>query len=208
MESDLKPVVLDFYGLPGSGKSTISHQFVLEEKKKGKRVVEPTYVLDHKKRPFSRKIYKFITLLILFIFKHHLYSEIKSLVQKNGYTKKNGMFNQITNIGLKIHFYKKYLNKVDLLVFDEGFAQAAISLSIQEKFSPYDNLQRIIGLLTHRPNICFRYVECNHKTALERIALRHSNDTRIEKLESKEERLLLMKQYLKAVKELNHSVTV
>ena len=207
MESNLGPNIIDFYGLPGSGKSTTSHNVALKYKNNGKKVVEPSYDLDHEKHKISRKIYKLSILLRTFFFSHKTYLFFKHLAKKNGYTIKNGQINQISNICLKIHFLKKYnKRKLDYIIFDEGIAQAAISLSINSKIAPSQNLKDILLGIKQKIKIQYIYIPCEVNTALERVASRNSKDTRIEKQRTRAAQFLLMNRYNELVSEIRGSV--
>ncbi len=62
MADDLnKPIIIDFFGLPGCGKSTVSHMLAEELRKQGKVVSEPSYDTDHKLSQVKRKTNKIIS---------------------------------------------------------------------------------------------------------------------------------------------------
>ena len=46
--------VIEFCGLPGTGKSTVSHILAQRLRECGQNVIEPSYDLDHKSSPFVR----------------------------------------------------------------------------------------------------------------------------------------------------------
>ena len=58
MEDHISAVVFDYYGIPGSGKTTFSHRLAEGYRADGKRVAEPSYDLDHKKNRIIRKLEK------------------------------------------------------------------------------------------------------------------------------------------------------
>lgn len=113
MGSDLgkETVILDFFGVPGSGKTTKSHEIAESYRRKGKLVVEPSYDLDHCRSSWKRKISKLLMTDGLFAVENSAYKDARSLVEKNGYNSTNGKSNQIVNIATKLYSIKKYSGK-------------------------------------------------------------------------------------------------
>lgn len=206
MGHNLETTILDYYGIPGSGKSTLSHNAAVELEKANKIVVEPSFALDHSYPKVLRKIIKFNILLSTLLFKRDLYKRIKLLVEINNYNPATGMYNQISNICSKLHFIFKYWKKVDYIVFDEGLAQASISLSINSSVHPLNNLNSIKSFIPNIPCITYKCVNCDESDALHRILARKSRDTRIEKQKDVRAQILLLKLYSKLVNQLKEGL--
>lgn len=197
MGSDLgrKTAVLDFFGVPGSGKTTKSHEIAESYRRKGKVVVEPSFELDHNRTSWRRKTSKLLMTGWLFVVEKSAYKSIKSLVEKNGYNNKNGKTNQIVNIATKLYATYKHYGTADYIIFDEGFAQAAISLSVNSSISADANLRALLDLIKTVHDFQLIDTRLSIVEALRRIEERNSNDTRIETIKTEQEREDLMKRY-------------
>jgi thymidylate kinase len=201
MGSDLKKtIVLDFFGVPGSGKTTKSHEIAESYRRKKKTVVEPSYDLDHGKSSTMRKIIKLWMLIQLPGKKR---TSIKELVRKNGYNSSNGELNQIVNIASKIYAIKKYDGRVDYIIFDEGLAQAAISLSVNSEIPADNNLKQIINIIKTIPEVHLIDTRLSIVEALRRIEKRNSGDTRIEAMKTVQEKEKMMERYEEAVNQID-----
>lgn len=201
-----KTTIMDFYGIPGSGKTTKSHLLAGEYRKAGKTVIEPSYNYDHGCSSILRRIKK-VSIAITFRFMHpYRYSYLKSLVKLNGYVINNGYYSQIVNVITKIHAIEKYSGQYDYIIFDEGIAQTAISLSVNSDIPCADNFYMLMKAIRSKSMLRLFDIRLNISEAMERIRMRNSGDTRVEKLKTETEKIALMKRYEKSVKEI--SVTV
>lgn len=197
-------IIWDFFGIPGSGKSTASHKSSNEYKELGLKILEPSYELDHNKSKIARKIIKIKYTFFLMLKSPITFLKIYHLTKNNLYTLKNGQLNQIINIAVKIWIIYHYKGKYDYIVFDEGIAQAAISLSVNSHIKASTNLKELLKILSQRINIRFICIDCDLQEALKRIEKRNSRDTRIECLQSKDEKYDLILKYDNAVKEIDN----
>lgn len=195
METNLKyPISLEFYGLPGCGKSTVSHKLADELRTDGWNVWEPSYDIDRKYIPIIRKIVKLWKLFGFAIKNYELYTNICSLVKKNGYKGKDAMSHRI-NIALKV---LSYLNckEYDIIIWDEGVTQAAISLSFNSSCSILENERSINGLIGDIR--CLKiYVYVDIQTAMNRMELRYTCDSRVEKMKTVEYKHFFLNNFLK-----------
>lgn len=198
MENNLKTVILDFYGLPGAGKSTVSHLLAESLRKKGHEVYEPTYDLDHNKNSYLRKIYK-----LLSSGKYGVFHPIRLclciiLVRRYGYRKIKDVISQTINIMIKYYVLNK-TNRYDYIIFDEGLCQSAISLSIL-KLPEKANV--IAKYLYKDLDVVFNikpiYLVTDIEQALMQMDNRNGNDSRVEKIVDIKEKDRLMGRYLKA----------
>lgn len=199
----MNTVVIDYYGIPGSGKTTYSHQLAEEYRANGKKVVEPSYNLDHKKSRIGRKITKLFMAMHITVWNFQRAKAVVALVKDNGYTKENGFFNQCVNILTKIYALKKHSNKCDYIIFDEGLAQSAISLSVCSGVNASENLRRLLQLVGSIGKINFQEIKVEPEKALKYIQQRNSRDTRIEQLDTDEEKRLLMQKYVQAAEQIS-----
>lgn len=203
MGSDLRrTVILDFYGVPGSGKTTESHEIAKSYRKLGNTVIEPSYQLDHGKSIIVRRIKKIQQLLSL---QKAEKNAIRIIVRNNGYSPGKGEVSQTINIATKLYAVKKYYGSFDYIIFDEGFAQAAVSLSVNSQVPADENLNQILALTDPIPKLQLVYVKLSISEALKRIANRNSRDTRVEAMQTEQAKIALMKQYEKAANQISEA---
>ncbi len=185
MGSDIKDktLFLEFYGLPGCGKSTVSHALSNELRKQGKTVIEPTYDIDHKYSKSVRRIIKLSKLVRYSLLYPQKYIALCTLIRKNGY-KGAGLLSQTVNITSKLWAYDHA--KSDYVIFDEGLTQSAISLEIFNGNS-LRNEFNLFRLCKKRKTIKF-YIKVSPEIALIRMKKRNKHDSRIEKIIDKDER--------------------
>ena len=190
-------VFLEFYGLPGCGKSTISHMVAEKLRKCNKTVSEPTYDVDHKHNKVVRKMIKTINAIKYGICSPESFIGLIRITKANGYTGVLAL-NQIVNIAWKLLIYKQ--SKVDYVVFDEGLIQSAVSLTqtYNCKKNSADNvstLNKLCGKCRVRLiNVCVSVEE-----AQRRMFSREKHDSRIEKIKN-------IKQQEEALREFNRQL--
>lgn len=200
MESDIKnTIVLDFFGIPGSGKSTESHEIAERYRREGKSVIEASYRLDHEFSAVRRTTAKLLMLLSLPFEKR---KRINALAKKNGYNRSNGKLNQAVNVASKLFAVKKYNGKTDYIIFDEGFAQAAISLSVNSKIPADENYREIRSLLDDPPEMRLIAARLSIDEALRRIARRNTRQSRVEAIQSAHGKRAMMKRYEAAAEQI------
>ena len=181
-------VILEFYGLPGSGKSTISHRVASKLKKEGKKIYEPTYVTDHIYSIRKRKIIKFIQLIRYVITRPDKYRKLKRIIKENGYRGKD-IIVHMANIAPKLIVYDKAYE--DYIIFDEGLVQSAVSLVRGQQIGS-ENEIRLRELCKSRSVLKF-YLKIDIKKAIERMSLRDKHDSRIEAISDIKQKEKLLK---------------
>jgi len=182
MGSDIKDktVFLEFYGLPGSGKSTISHLVAEELRRKGKIVAEPTYDTDHRYSRNVRRGIKLLRLIRYVLYNPRKYKELCKQIRTNGYTGTEVLL-QAANITPKLWEYDHA--KADFVIFDEGLTQSAIALSAN-KGGNSEN-ERFLYDLCQQRSVRKLYINVTPETALSRMVGRDKHDSRIEKIKDK-----------------------
>lgn len=201
-------IILDYYGIPGSGKTTKSHEKANDCRKKGMTIVEPSYDLDHRHNVMARKLYKLLMTAHIFFSHHNTFSKIQKIVKENGYKSFYDQLRHIANIASKLFVIDKYRQTTDCLIFDEGLAQAAISLSVNSHISAEDNLKHILVLIDNAPEIHWVRVKVSIEIALQRIMKRDTRDTRIEAMKTQQEKEELMKLYEKAADQISNMMAI
>lgn len=191
MGSDLKDntVFLEFYGLPGSGKSTISHLVAEELRRQGNKVIEPTYDTDHRYSPSVRKGIKLLKLIRYALLCPNKYRALSKVIIANGYTGTDVLL-QAANIVPKLWEYDHA--RTDYVVFDEGLTQSAISLVINEGSSS-ENEKALYNLCKKR-TVRKLYIKVSLETAILRMAEREKHNSRIEKIKDEAERDNMLKE--------------
>lgn len=180
MENNIRN--LEFYGIPGSGKTGMSHLVATELRKQGFNVCEPSYALDHDKIKFLRRIKKTLLSLELHICYPKDYNLLKKIVVDNGYS---GMdkIKQLSNISYKLLYYKKEKDGI-IYIWDEGLFQSSISLStFNDKIS---KTFKVINELIDKKTIGV-YIKANKEDSINRIMSREKHESRVEKLNNIEE---------------------
>lgn len=190
-----KTVCLDFYGLPGSGKSTISH-LLADKLRKSATVSEPSYALDHgcsKIRRLTGKSYAVILLLI----KHPgFFFKITDIIRKCGFNVYNSVFYlHLLNICYKIQSLRN--PDKDFIIFDQGLCQSVMSLFYRKDdkssfLDVYDNIRSLVNKTVMIINI---KIKVDIDTAIERMDNRHTNISRVQLL-SNEDRILELREQL------------
>ena len=186
MGSDLKnSVILEFYGLPGCGKSSVSHIVADELTKRGRSVEEPTYKIDHNESHFVRKLKKTGCLIRYFFGSPKSCRILTKLVRKNGY-KGASAFSNSANIAQKLLIYGR--TNRDFVIFDQGLTQSALSLSQTGKVSVLEN-EAVLYELCKGRTVKKIYLRVEKEEALRRMKGRASNDSRVEKMRTEKEQI-------------------
>lgn len=195
METNIiKMVCLDFFGMPGSGKSTISHTVAEKLRQRNYTVFEPSYELDHTMKSFTRKMKKLYIVLSFYIKNRQLCKQIfQSIFQNNGLNT-NDYLRYYFNIILKIALLnRKPLS--EFCIFDEGLCQAVISLSINRSMNTVDCYQQLHSYIGSDISYIPIYLQSREETALERMFVRGSKDSRVEKIKDKNEQIALLRAF-------------
>lgn len=191
MEVNLKaPVHIEFFGLPGCGKSTSSHLVAEELRAKGYKVYEPTYDSDHNLRPICRKLHKLLDTLSYCVNHHKEYLALIGLAKENGYIRFKDLLKQIVNIVPKVKYYQNSESAV--YFWDEGLCQSAISLAMNSSVDAREVERELITIAGQR-KIVKVYLKTDIETALKRMAGRSSNDSRVEQESDVNKKYELMK---------------
>ena len=187
------PLFVEFYGLPGCGKSTVSHQVAVKLRADGYIVDEPSYDIDRKNSPLVRKLNKLIIFFSCFVFHNKTFREVKTIVKKNGYFG-TSLIKQASNVLQKISVYRDegYRN---IVIWDQGLVQASISLSLKGKINASDNLKNLLHILDTEVQVWIVNIWVDEKVAFERMAQRPTNDSRVEKNKDDDQKHEMMSRF-------------
>lgn len=184
-------IFIEFYGLPGSGKSTLSHIMAERLRSEAYSVEEPSYDIDHL-QPLPKRAKKLATCGYWFVFHHNQYRRAGEIVKQNGY---HGItaFKQISNVIQKMRIYNNKTS-ADIIFMDQGLIQACVSLSMNGVLSAKDNYERLLCLMPNAAKASRIYVEVNDEVAIDRMNKRVTNDSRVEKLKEHAARVEMLRQ--------------
>lgn len=207
MESSInQPFFFEFYGLPGCGKSTVSHLLADLLRENSVIVSEPSYVLDHRVSHPLRAFKKLSLYFKMALINHKLFKRVNAIVVKNGYAG-IGRVMQTANVLLKLDEYRKP-QAAQFVIWDQGLIQAAISLSITEKHKAASIFDELSQFLPESVRMIRVLLSADSKEALMRIKMRSSNDSRIEKI-NEEEREGMMNKFdvaIRSIKNVTYSM--
>jgi thymidylate kinase len=170
--------IIDFYGLPGSGKSIVSHVLADELRNNGYTVEEPSWMTDRLPswQRLGRKLFASIAYSLC-----HL-SILKAAMRKSGNA---GLLSKTKmklwiNTSYIMHMIEKP-SVCDYRIFDQGIFQAVVSLYTENELDTYRELYNMLMCQLSEPVIPV-YVSVAKRIAVERMAGRSGGKSRAEKL--------------------------
>ncbi len=203
MEADLTRF-LEFYGMPGSGKSTVSHLVADALRRRGDTVIEPTYDTDHARFASIRKLRKLVKLFLYAAVHPKKLAALKRLAKENG-NRGAEILSQTANIVQKLQVYDRAA-RCNYVIFDEGLTQSAVSLVKNGQKSASENERILYGLCGKR-TVMKIYIRVSAETALERMEGREKHDSRIEKIPGVVNRRKALLNYEKQCETIADSIT-
>ena len=198
-------ISIEFYGLPGCGKSTVSHKVAQLLREDGYIVEEPSYRIDHR-RNFIKRTQKLVITFWGYIFHHKEFRETFVLVKRNGY-KGVDLLTQTANVIQKICKYNGK-KKSHFVIWDQGLIQAAVSLSINGNISAEQNYKELLAYVRKNKIIIPVYMPITEKLALTQMSQRLTNDSRVEKLSTTEQKIDMLKKFQKGMESLQSMFSV
>lgn len=192
MENNIinEAIHIEFYGLPGCGKSTISHKVAEQLRYEGFNIIEPSYDILYGNSKFVRLVKKIIYSIRLLFKNKKIYKNLKELVKKNDY-KELEVYKQLANLAYKIYIYN-YSQKA-IYIWDEGIVQSAISLSTLNEVRPNENYKNILKICGKNSMKLKILIEVEPRLSIKRLKERDNKHARVEFLNDKEKELMLKK---------------
>jgi len=173
-------VCIDFFGLPGCGKSTLSHLASQKLRCEGLDVKEVSYNMDHGNTSLLRTWKKIIATIKLFLFYQRLFWRISKALSTNGISLFSKLyFKHTINLSYKICALKGHH---DIILFDEGFCQAVLSISVNNDGIRNDCYGSLISAIASDRRMISVYVKTEPDTALARIRMRNDGQSRFDNL--------------------------
>lgn len=135
---DKSNIIIEFLGLPGIGKTTISKS--LKSKLDNEIIIdidEPTNTIESRNR-LVRILYK-INLVIPFILSHPLnFFKVIQFVIKSSQESIKDFFMVTTNLLMILSLYIKSNKKNGINIYDQGFLQAIWAVLLKSRNKEYD----------------------------------------------------------------------
>ena len=202
METDIN---IEFYGLPGCGKTTVSTIVADELERKGYRVIRPGTEISDSVNPLLRRIRKICRTSVVCVKHPKVILEVDRIVRVNGYNNLLPRLKQDINIAIKLYYYLN--NNGALVIWDQGITQAAISLAVNGKISGCENENKLLSLCDSF-NIIHIYISEEIDTVLKRMESRESNNSRVEKEKNTMLKRKMLNEILKACDSIDANVMV
>lgn len=191
--------MIEFFGMPGSGKSTLSKELETKLEQRGEVCINFSQVYD----PIFRTgnmfmlIKKYIFLAWFISLNIRLIIDILVLVIN---IRPLNITTIIYAMKLIIVFFR--MNRVikltrksnyDFIIFDQAAAQSVWSCLLTGRVSSEEHLNRIIHRIYNKLMLSVIYLELDIDLAVERIHLRTTCDSRFDKIEKSKAKLWLLK---------------
>ncbi len=193
MENSItKHLFIELYGLPGCGKSTLSHIVAERLRKEGHLVEEPSYDIDHQ-HPLPKRVKKFAVGGIWLVFHHRQYRHIWEIVKNNGY-KGVTAFTMTVNVIQKMRIYNDR-KSAEIIFLDQGLIQACVSLSTNGVMKAKENYERLLVMMPNATTALRIYIDVDEQTAIDRMSKRATNDSRVEKMKDENSKLEMLKHF-------------
>ena len=184
--TDSKPKIIEFNGLPGTGKTTISQ--LLEEYLRKENI--PVYNSNFR-HSFSEKTYSLLLAPGYF----------RRIIELHNYSKHFVNTPSLRNTLIPLRYIRMYNhfvndNKSGDLIIDQGFVQGLISLAHTEFFPKEDDLANLLASsCLQRIPIIFINCDCSVDKTIQRLLSRQSQGSRLQLLEYDELKRAMMVQY-------------
>lgn len=174
-------ICLDFYGLPGSGKSTISH-LVAKKLRENYKVREVSYEIDFGYAALIRGIIKLRYVLMLMINRPSCFFKLIGLIYNCGnYPLGKGFIKNLLNIAYKIKALQKESDTI--LIFDHGLWQTVLSLHYQQMDADYrGTYQQLLSLIPNDVEFLNVFLKLDPDNAVIRMKERTTDKARLEYL--------------------------
>lgn len=173
-------MIIEFFGFPGSGKTTICNRFVKKLNKDDQKVIRGTF--DHL-GAFPRIVCKlFYSFLCIFISPYFYIKNLTFFIKQGKLAAADFL-----NITYLYSRYSLFKNSDKIVVFDQGLIQAywsIIAFAEEEKEYDYKFLFEKIDIIV--------ILEIDIEKNLERLFLREDKRSRVQKKEAEE-----LEQYFK-----------
>jgi hypothetical protein len=181
MKTERRSVVIEFVGLPGAGKSTLSHRVASILQQRGWQVEQPTYSVDHEMRTWERLLLKLRLVSAEAIF--HFACAVPSV--KAILATRQASAADFIRLTVNWLFMSSLLRKADrrtgVHIFDEGLLNALWSIGFSAT-SP--GTAGILGELARQRStpVVVALIEADITAVRERLSRRKHGHSRLERV--------------------------
>jgi thymidylate kinase len=180
---DSKPIIIEFNGLPGSGKTTIARELKKQLDALGYKT---TFSY------FRRKIHRY---WFTVVFNPQYWELVLSVSKFSKTIQRHNSFLKYLYAANYIRKYNDFNNQTEknVLIIGQGFLQALISLSHQDRLLVSEQLDAVLRI-SGMDNLRMIVVNCNIKESVadSRITCRPKNGCRVESM-GEDERMLTLR---------------
>lgn len=194
--------VIDFYGLPGSGKSTCAHRLAEELREKGLRVLEPSYRMDHENSPRMRKFKKLVWAIRYSIAHPRKARALRSAIRESGVP----ILKYFVNAAYKAAACEAGKSRWDYIVFDEGFYQLSVSINMKQYRDPKKTAHGLCAVCRYPVVPVYLRVEISE--VMNRLQNRGEHDSRVEREPDEAKRIEMLRQIQSTCDALDAALTV
>lgn len=187
---------LEFYGVPGSGKSTVSELVARELEVRGVSVCRASAAVENMGSPAARRLIKLFRAASFTLSHPALTASVRRLAAENGYKTAGDRCRQTVNVIQKLHLYAKA--DPGVYIWDEGLTQAAVSLSVGGDVKSAHNESALLELSGNGPRRVRIYLREDPDVVLKRLEKRKTNDSRVEKESDPARRRKLLEKFCSA----------
>lgn len=189
-----KPLVIDFFGPPGSGKTTISHLLGQKLSQQGYRVDESIYQVNSKISHAMRKVIKFGTASWYTIRERAFVRDFFGSLDKKTFRNWHEALTHWLNFCFALHFLTRKSNH-DIVIAEQGLAQGVVWLATHGNNNAhelFEKLEKKVGT----PIIYVR-VQVSEEETLARLKQRNDGKSEVERARDALQKVALLK-------EMNH----
>ena len=175
------PAFVEFVGLPGSGKTTLSHGTAVILREKNTTVIEPTYLINNEMREIRRYLTKLWYSTKLVLLRPAWALKWFFLVVQSRQKTVREFLLMIINCFFVLEIYRHHSRRNDICFLDQGICQAFLSLSYNSKTEDFirRQLDAVWGFLSPLDFRIF-HVETDFDTVIQRLKKRHKRQSRLE----------------------------
>lgn len=179
---------IEFYGLPGSGKSTISKLVSDQLAYQKYLVIQASAETGITLTKYCRiPIKAFRTIIVFFKFPA-LFFRTMNLVRYNNNRKPADQIKQIVNVAQKLFYYLRKGDNDIVYVWDEGLVQASISLALKGNTNSLDNEKSLLSFCREEKEIVRVYLKQEIPIVMDRLDMRETKHSRIEKISDRNQK--------------------
>jgi len=175
------PIFIEFVGMPGSGKTTLSHRAAEILREKGTTVLEPTYSINNEIRIIQRYLIKsWYSIKLAWLRPVWALDWFFLVVQSRQKSLKDFVLMSI-NCFFILEIYRQHGRHNYIYFLDQGICQALLSLSYNSETENF--IERKLGTVScFLSPLGFRiiHIETDVDTIIQRLKKRHKKQSRLE----------------------------